>query len=92
MWMQRTRHWASCVRHHVFRLTFPADWDSLHRGDSLSILQQQGAGVVPGGVGGDGLLQGCGYAAGDAPQGELTTLILVLPGDLLDLGSLRVQT
>lgn len=65
--------------------------DSLHSRDGLPVFQLQGAGVVAGRVGGDGLLQGRGDAAEAARLVQLTVLILVLPVDLLDLVSLRVQ-
>lgn len=74
------------------RPTFVRQCDSLHHRDCLPIFELQEAGVVPSRSGGDGLLQGCGYAAGSAGLAQLTTLILVLPGHPSDLGSLPVET
>lgn len=68
--------------------TFVRQCDSLHGRDRLPIFQLQDTGVVPSRCGGDGLQQGRGYAAESADLVQLTTLILVLPGGLLDLGSL----
>lgn len=76
------------MRHHAVHPTFKGQRDSLHSRDSLPIFQLQDAGVVPGRVGGDGLLQGRGDAAEAARQAQLTAPVLVLPVGLLNLGSL----
>lgn len=75
----------SSLTHQIARPTFVRQCDSLHSRDSLPIFQLQDTGVVPSVGGGDGLLQGRSYAAESAGLAQLTTLILVHPGNLFDL-------
>lgn len=79
------------LRQQVVCPTFVSQCDSLHGRHCLTVFQLQDASVVANSGGGEGLLQGCGDDPETAGLLQQMTLVLVLPGGLADLGSLRVQ-